>query len=111
MITDNEVQTALDYLQNNANEDAQAKANREHMSDYLKVVLAEQTQKFLDAGLSFSAADCKAKTSQEYKNALVNKKTATEEDVRRYFMRQACEARIEAWRTFSSNQRAIGKLQ
>ena len=30
MITDNEVQTALDYLQNNANEDAQAKANREH---------------------------------------------------------------------------------
>ena len=74
MIRDDEVQIALDYLQNNANEDAQAKANREHMSDYVKVVLSEQTQKFLDAGLSFSAADCKAKTSQEYKNALVNKK-------------------------------------
>ena len=97
MIRDDEVQIALDYLQNNANEDAQAKANREHMSDYVKVVLSEQTQKFLDAGLSF--------------NALVNKKTAIAEDVRRYFMRQACEARIEAWRTFSSNQRSIGKLQ
>ena len=110
MINDEMVQKSLDYLRDNAAKDAEARANRESVSDFVKVVLSEQTQTNIDAGMSFSAAESKARTTTAYKEVLEAKKQAIINDENRRFLRQAAEAKIEAWRTFSSNQRAIGKL-
>lgn len=108
MITDKQVEDALDYLRDSAKSAAVAKAQSRTLEKYLGVVEAQQKAKA--AGRSNAAAQDEARSSPEYGEAL----TAWEEAVRRdgefTMLREAASARIEAWRTMCSNARAEGKI-
>ena len=107
MITETDIDRALAYLRDNANQDAQARAERLYMEQWVKTVLAQEQAK-INAS-SVAAAEMGARVSEPYIAALEAYKAAIFEDERRRFLRSAAETRIEAWRTQSSNQRAEGK--
>lgn len=107
MIAEEDIDRALCYLRDNAEKDAQARAERLYMEQWLKTVLAQEQAK-VNAS-SVAAAEIGARTSEPYMQALSAYRQSIAEDERRRFLRAAAEARIEAWRTMCSNKRAEGK--
>lgn len=107
MISDAEIDRALQYLRDNAEKDAQARAERLYLEQWIKTVLAQEQAK-VNAS-SMAAAEMQARASSPYVAALEAYKQAIFEDERRRFLRSAAETRVEAWRTQSSNLRAEGK--
>ena len=104
MITDKEIDRALNYLRDTVDEAAQARANRLYMEQWVKTVKAKvQTHQI---GTSGAAAEAIAASSSEYLSALEAMKQAIEADERCRFLREAANIKIEAWRTQSSNERA-----
>lgn len=107
MISDEQVEDALSYLRDSARQAAVARAQSRTLEKYLGVVEAQQKSKA--TGRSNAAAQDEARASPEYREAL----TAWEEAIRRdgefTMLREAAAARIEAWRTMCSNQRAENK--
>ena len=105
MITDAEVERALDYLRDNAAPDAQARADALYLTEWIKTERARLTTTY-QLSMSNAAARDLAECHPEYLRALNAYKAAVTEDYRRRFLREAAAARIEAWRTQSSNERA-----
>lgn len=108
MISDNQVEQALDYLRDSAKQAAIARSQAKTMDKYLGVVEAQQ--KALERGLSNAAAQDAARASPEYKTALDGWQEAVRRDCEFTMLREAASARIEAWRTMSSNARAEGRI-
>ena len=104
MISDEQIEAALDYLRDNATADAQARADALYLAEWIKSERARLTT--AQAGISNAAARDIAECHPEYLRALGAYKAAVTEDYRRRFLREAAAARIEAWRTQSSNERA-----
>lgn len=104
MITDDQVEAALDYLRDSAKAAAVARAQARTLEKYLGVVEAQQKQKAI--GRSNAAAQDEARSSPEYKEALMAWEEAVRKDGESTMLREAASARIEAWRTQSSNERA-----
>ena len=109
MIEDKDVERALDYLRNSSEKAAIAKANSKVLEKYVGVIEAQQ--KGLQAGLSNAAAQDIARASPEYKAALEGWKEALRQDSEFTMLREAASARLEAWRTMSSNTRAMEKIR
>lgn len=107
MITEKQVEAALDYLRDSAPEAAVARAQAKTLEKYLGVVEAQQ--KTLQHGLSNAAAQDAARASPEYKQALDAWNEAVRRDGEFTMRREAASSRIEAWRTMCSNARAEGK--
>ncbi len=103
MISETEVQRAVDYLRDEADKDAEAKAHRLYLEHYLKTVLSEEIAKA--KGPSVAAAEVEARQSDAYKQALKDFETAVFNDERRRFLRSAAETKIEVWRTEQANMR------
>lgn len=108
MITDEQVESALEYLRSSAREAAIARANARTMEKYLGVVEAQQ--KALVRGMSNAAAQDHARATPEYKQALEGWNEAVRRDGEFTMLREAASSRIEAWRTMSSNERAGVKV-
>jgi hypothetical protein len=108
VITDQQVEDALDYLRDSAKTAAVAKAQSRTLEKYLGVVEAQQ--KALTRGLSNAAAQDAARASPEYRQALDAWNEAVRRDGECTMLREAASARIEAWRTMSSNERAGMKV-
>lgn len=108
MISENEIDRALAYLRDNAEKDAQARAERLYMEQWIKTVLAQEMAKQGDK--SVAAQEVGARISPAYIDSLAAYKASIFEDERRRFLRSAAETKIEAWRTMSSNERAQGKI-
>ncbi len=104
MITDDQVQSALDYLRDSAPRAAIAKSQAKTMEKYLGVV--EARQKLTQRGLSNAAAQDAARASPEYETALDAWEEAVRVDSEFTMLREAAASRIEAWRTMCSNARA-----
>jgi len=107
MIKESDIDKCLSYLRDNAEKDAQARAERHYMEEWIKTVRAQEQAKC--AGMSIAASEVQARISSAYVKALDAYKAAVFEDERRRFLRGAAEVKIEAWRTQSSNLRAEGK--
>jgi hypothetical protein len=103
-ITDEEIDKALDYLRDNARDAAQAKANRVYVEEYRKVVKAQLMKEH--ASMSAILQEREAYSDARYIAHLEAIKQAVEIDEGNRFLRGAAEAKIEAWRTQSSNTRA-----
>ena len=103
-IEDDEIDRALDYLRDNARDAAQAKANRVYVEEYRKVVKA-QLMKEHDTK-SAVIQEREAYADPRYIQHLEAIKQAVEADEQHRFLRGAADAKIEAWRTQSSNTRA-----
>jgi hypothetical protein len=104
MITDAQVEDALTYLRDSAKSAAVARSQAKTLEKYLGVVEAQQ--KCGHRGLSNGAAQDQARASPEYKQALEAWEEAVRRDSEFTMLREAASARIEAWRTQSSNMRA-----
>ena len=108
MIADEEVEKAVDYLRNNARTAAQARANRIYLEEYRKVIKAKMMREYTSESLG--AQEAIAYASQVYIEHLGAMKAAIETDEYHRWMLTAAEAKIEAWRTQQSTNRALGKL-
>lgn len=103
-ITEQDVEQALDFLTNSARGAADARATRQHLEDYTRVIKAQLMMEHADQPLG--AQEREAYADQRYIDHLKAVREAVAEDERRRFMREAMATRIEAWRTQCSNERA-----
>jgi hypothetical protein len=108
MITDEQVEDALNYLRDSAKAAAVARAQAKTLEKYLGVVEAQQ--KVLHGTKSNAAAQDVARSSPEYNQALEGWGEAVRRDGEFTMLREAASSRIEAWRTMCSNARAEGKV-
>jgi hypothetical protein len=108
MISDDDIEKALDYLRDHAELAAKAIAESWYMQDYRKVVKAEEMTKCNEPAVN--AQERFAYSSDAYKEHLVATMTAIEKEQTERFLLKAADAKIEAWRTQQSNQRAMGKI-
>jgi hypothetical protein len=108
MISDEDIERALDYLRDSAKQAAVARAQAKTLEKYLGVVEAQQ--KSMARGLSNAAAQDQARSSPEYKAAIDGWEEAVRRDSEFTMLREAAAARIEAWRTMCSNARGERKL-
>lgn len=103
-ITDDEVDKALDYLRDNARDAAQARADRIYVEEYRKVIKAQIMKEHGDKSAVIQEREAYA--DPRYVAHLEAIKQAVLEDEGHRFLRAAADAKIEAWRTQSSNTRA-----
>tara|TARA_R100001460_G_scaffold41330_5_gene76928 strand:- start:5001 stop:5324 length:324 start_codon:yes stop_codon:yes gene_type:complete len=105
MITDEDVEKSIDFLQTSALKTAQAKANRIYLDEYrksLKAMIMKEHQE-----LPVSAQEREAYSDARYLNHLKAIRQAVQLDEQFRFERVHHEAKIEAWRSHSANMRAI----
>lgn len=107
MITDDEVDKAVEYLRSNARAAAQAKANRIYAEEYRKVVKAQIMRE--QGAIPIAAQEAVAYADPRYTQHLKAVQEAVEKDEYMRWMMIAAQARIEAWRTQQANARAEGK--
>lgn len=107
MITNEDVDKAVEYLRANARAAAQAKANRIYVEEFRKVVKAQIMRE--QSNLPLGAQEAIAYADQRYSQHLQAMQAAIEKDEYNKWMMVAAEAKIEAWRTQQANQRAEGK--
>jgi len=108
MISDAEIEKALDYLRDNSLLAAKARAERLYMEEYRKVVKAQLMGKSNESAVG--AQERYAYAHEEYAAHLDAMRTAIELDEKHRFLLAAAQAKIEAWRTEQSNYRAMGKI-
>jgi hypothetical protein len=109
MISDTEIEAALDYLRDNSALAAQARAERLYMEDYRKVVKAQLMGKCNEAAVG--AQERFAYAHPDYAAHLDAMRTAIEKDEKHRFLLAAAQAKIEAWRSEQANQRAMGNFR
>lgn len=103
-ITDDEIDKALDFLRDNARDAAQARADRIYCEEYRKTLKAQLMKEH--GQMSAVLQERQAYSDDRYVQHLKAIRDAVKADEFHRFMRIAAEAKIEAWRTQSSNQRA-----
>lgn len=108
MISDDQIEQALDWLVKNATPAAQARANRVYCEEYRKSIKADLMGH--KASDSLGAQERYAYSHPEYKQHLLALREAVEQDERMRWLLVAAEAKVEAWRSFQANARAQGKL-
>src|SRR5512139_1671702 len=105
IITEEEIEASVTYLQATAEQSALARANRIVLEHGLKRVKALGMMKHNN--LPVSAQERKAYASPEYELALDGLRQAIFEDERNRAMRDAHAAKIDAWRTLEASRRAV----
>ena len=103
MISEDDIEKAVDFLRDNAVAAAEARATRIYLEEFRKSVKAEIMSDHAD--LALGAQERLAYVSEKYKEHLTAMRAAIFEDERFRFLREAAMAKIEAWRTKSANQR------
>ena len=108
MIDDGEIERALDYLRDNAELAAQARANRIYLEEFRKSKKALlMSQSNVEA---VNAQERYAYAHPEYQEFLTGLKAAIFEDEKHRFLLAAASAKIDAWRTEQSTLRSMGSL-
>ena len=107
MITDQEVEKAIDYLRDSAQKAAQARANRIYVEEFRKVMKAQIMKERTSDAIGAQERDAYA--DPRYKQHLEAIREAVMADEHSRFLREAASARIEGWRTQQATLRAEGK--
>ena len=105
MINEQTVESALDFLRDNAVKISKARAERIYLEQFRKskkAMLFEQSPEDTITGKVQWAL-----RHREYLGVLDGLKVAVEEDERLRFLTAAAEAKIEVWRTMSANTRKM----
>lgn len=110
MITEQQVQWAMDILIDRESNAAKSRAAHEHMGDLDKVVLAKLMNDAPDDLKSAAARENWARAHPSYEAHLDQKKVLAEMDYKARDRRSAASAIIEAWRTEQSNARMAGRV-
>ena len=104
LISDDEVEQALDYLRDNAGAAAEARAHRIYCEEYRKSLKAILMQEHPDCAVN--AQEREAYADERYTKFLEGLKAAVYQDERHKFMLSAAQAKLDAWRTMSATERA-----
>lgn len=105
IVTDEELEKALDWLRDNAKEMGDAKAETIRASHMLKVVKALEMKLHNDKSVAHQERE--ALTSEAYSKALERDAIAAGEYEKMRSLREAAALKIEAWRTEAANYRAL----
>jgi hypothetical protein len=105
LIADAEIDRALDFLRDNAEPAARAKAERVYCEEYRKSLKAILMQEHNSE--SIGAQEREAYAAPLYREHLEKLKQAVFEDERNRALRVAAEIKIEAWRTMNANYRSM----
>ena len=100
-----EIEKALDYLRDNAEDAAMARANRLYMEEYRKVVKAQIMSQY--DNLPLGAQERNAYSDPAYIDHLKAMHTAIEQDEKHRFLLSAANAKIDAWRTHMATERSM----
>src|SRR4029077_12954720 len=104
-MTEAHVEAALDYLQDNADAAAQARADRVYCTEYRKSLKALLMQNY-DTGKNSSAQQERdAYADDKYVAHLEALKEGVVRHAKLQFLREANLAKIDAWQTKSANER------
>lgn len=103
-LSDDDIEKALLYLASNAQKAAKARADRIVIEEYSRVVKSQIMKEHGE--LPVSAQEREAYADPRYRQHLEAIREAVERDEYHRFLRDAASAKIEAWRTQSSNERA-----
>lgn len=107
MISDDNMEQALDWIRDNANKFAQAKADRIYMENYLKTIEAGLCAE--KAGDSVKTQENHARTHATYVRQLQAIREAVQQEEAMRWLMVAAQAKIEVWRSQQANLRAEGK--
>lgn len=108
MITEKQLEWAMEILIDRNSEAAKARAAHEHMSDLDKTVMAKLMAQSNEK--SAAAKEAWARAHPDYEKHLEAKKELAEMDYSKRDRRSAASAIIEAWRTEQSNARASQRI-
>jgi hypothetical protein len=104
MIEERDIERAIDYLRDSAEQAAQARAERAYMEQWLKSL--RSTLMLGAPGTSVADREAYAMAHHDYQTAINALRSAVEADERYRFLREAADAKIRAWQTQCSNERA-----
>ena len=103
MVSDDQVEKALDYLRDTAAMAAETRAKRLYLDDYSRVIkatiMAEHLAEPVNAQERYAFCDLR------YKNHLEALKIAVYEDEKARYLREAAAVKIEVWRSIQANER------
>ena len=103
MINDSDIEKAIDWLRDNAETCAKKRAERLYLEDFSRslkaLIMSEHLAEPLGAQERYAYSDLR------YRNHLEALKHAIFLDEQARFLRDAANAKIEAWRTQQANQR------
>lgn len=103
MISDTDIERAIDYLRDSAVDCAQKRAERLYLDDFTRSLKAQIMSEHLAEPLG--AQERYAYSDVRYRNHLEALKLAIFEDEKGRFLREAADAKIRAWQTQSRNER------
>lgn len=98
---------ALDFIRDNAEAYANAKANVVYMTEYRKTIKADLMVKCVN--MTLGDKESYAYSHESYKQHLTALKQAVAEAERLRWLMIAAEAKIEVWRSLESSARAEGR--
>lgn len=104
VLSEKSVENALHWLIDNADKAAKARAERQYVEDYAKVIKSMIMKE--NANLPLGAQEREAYADPRYVKHLDAIREAVHMDEYMRFVRDAESAKIEAWRTQCSNERA-----
>jgi hypothetical protein len=115
IVTDKDVQGALDFLRKNAFVAAKSRAERIYLEEFRKskkaILMKEAAAKHNGPGdLALGAQERDAYASEEYQELLLGLRVAVENDEKCRFGALSAQAIIDAWRTQQANERTMGKI-
>ena len=102
-ITDTDVETAFDWLRENASAAAKAKAERVYLEEFRKSLKSQLMQEHHN--MAVSAQEREAYADSRYVEFLGTLREAVFQDEKIRFLREAALAKVEAWRSASANER------
>ena len=97
MIAEDEIERAVNWLAQNATKAAQARANREYVSEYRKTLKAQLMRERAD--LPLTAQEREAYADDRYVAHLEALREAVEADEKMRWLQAAAEAKVSAWQT------------
>jgi len=99
MISQRDVEKALDFLRDAADDAAQNRANRVYMEEYRKSLKAQLMSNNMD--MAVNAQEREAYRNVEYITHLEAMKEAIFQDEKLRFLIDAAKAKISAWQTMA----------
>ena len=102
MITDQQAEKALDYIRDNAEAYAIAKAQTRQIDHYRKI---KRSQLFLEATGTVAEREAKAEASPEYKELVDGLASSEETENKMKWLLVAAQTKLDVWRTMSANER------
>lgn len=105
LVSDADVEKALDFLRDNAVPAASAKAERIFCEEYRKSLKALLMKEHVSE--SIGAQEREAYAAPQYREHLEKLRQAVFEEERLRALRSAAEMKIEAWRTMNANYRSM----